>query len=929
MVRESEIKKEVSCKPLPMIIDAATKKNIEISKILDGIPYELLYLFNKRERIEWWVLCKLISNIRQHFTFKEFVQLGKDFVEKEFYIEGYIFFSMLYSANKFSNVFKKLILKGGTSIIRPIYSCINNQVSFIGKNKARLQVDLFPGYSHCPEMFYMSVGVLEKLGSRTAKKGFKVDFTITSTGGIYVVSWNEAGFTFKLKSWLRWLFNIRKAFIDLTESHDELLNNYNKLEESKKQLQKQATQLTTAYNITKSIRQSYDINKTLHTITSALVNDAGLTSARLKLFKDIEGNAFEQEAFNGITDINVNPIQHSIIIDNKKIGELILIPQINTDISELDELLNYLLPLINISIHDSLVLRTITDYKNNLETKVDERTAELKKAQDRLSEIIQLQNRFFTNISHEFRTPLTLILGPSKQILEQTENNKVKDEIKLIYRNAKKLNMLANQLLDISRIEAGRMKLRTTEQNIVPLIKRIVFSFQSFAERKRISLKFNPEREEFTLYIDEDKIDKILSNILSNALKFTKKGGSINVKTCVTGNNVEISVSDNGIGIPKDQLDKIFDRFYQVDNKLSKEYEGTGVGLSLTKELVELHKGKVFVESEEGKGSTFIITLPTGKEHLLPDEIVKKISDEENESEEKAKSNSLFTDSVVELTQNEDISSFVPYFNNQKSNIELIERIDKPLLLIIEDNSDVRKYISDILVDLYRIAEASNGEEGLYKSFEEIPDLIISDIMMPKMDGIKLCRSLKSDARTSHIPLILLTAKTTLDDKVEGLQTGADDYIVKPFESEELKARIKNLLEQRRRIHEHFQKFEIIIDKEKITSIDQKFLQQTLALINEHLSDSNFSVEELAENLAVSRSLLHKKLVVLLGEPPREVIKRIRLNKAAKLIEQKSGNISEIALEVGFNNPSYFAECFQKQFGFNPSQYHNDTINKI
>jgi len=569
-----------------------------------------------------------------------------------------------------------------------------------------------------------------------------------------------------------------------------------------------------------------------------------------------------------------------------------------------------------------LVLRTITDYKNNLEIKVDERTFELKKAQDKLSEIIQAQNRFFTNISHEFRTPLTLILGPSKQILEQTKNNNVKDKVMLIYSNAKKLNLLANQLLDISRIEAGRMKLRTAEQNILPIIKRIVYSFQSFAERKHISLNFHSEDEEIIVYIDEDKIDKILSNILSNAFKFTPQGGCVTVKVYTKDNDFEVSISDNGIGIPKDRLDKIFDRFYQVDNKLSKEYEGTGVGLSLTKELIELHKGKIFVESEEGKGSSFRIMLPLGKEHLRNDEIFKKISYEEDETEEKNKFKPPISDSTLEYMLDDSLN-----INNQKSNIELIGKTDRPLLLIIEDNSDVRKYIIEILGDYYRIAEASNGEEGLYKSFEIIPDLIISDIMMPKMDGIKLCQSLKSDSRTSHIPLILLTAKATLNDKVEGLQTGADDYIMKPFEAKELKARIKNLIEQSKRIHEHFQKFEIIIDKEKITSLDQKFLQKTFALINEHLSDSNFSVEELAENLAVHRSLLHKKLVALLGEPPREVIKRIRLNKATKLIEQKSGNISEIAFEVGFNNPSYFAECFQKQFGFSPSQYHNDTIN--
>ena len=458
------------------------------------------------------------------------------------------------------------------------------------------------------------------------------------------------------------------------------------------------------------------------------------------------------------------------------------------------------------------------------------------------------------------------------------------------------------------------MKLKTSEQNLVPLIKRIIYSFQSFAERKNILLGFSSEQEELFLYVDEDKIDKILSNLLSNAIKFTPNGGYVNVKVLANGNHVEISVSDNGIGIPKEQIDKIFDRFYQVDNKLSKEYEGTGIGLSLTKELIELHKGKVLVDSQEGKGSIFRVILPVEKDHLLPEEIVKEVLKEGSGVNKENKF-------ILISPESDSIS-------NLNNNIEVaVENSVQPLLLIVEDNSDVRKYIGDILRDDYRIVEASNGEEGLYRSFKEIPDLIISDIMMPKMDGIKFCQFLKSDSRTSHIALILLTAKATLDDKVEGLQTGADDYIMKPFEAAELKARIKNLLEQRKRIHEHFQKFEIIVDKDKITSLDQKFLQQTLTLINERLADSSFSVEELAEEMAVSRSLLHKKLVVLLGEPPREVIRRIRLNKAAKLIEQKAGNISEIALEVGFSNPSYFAECFQKQFGFSPSQYHNNLLN--
>jgi YesN/AraC family two-component response regulator len=342
--------------------------------------------------------------------------------------------------------------------------------------------------------------------------------------------------------------------------------------------------------------------------------------------------------------------------------------------------------------------------------------------------------------------------------------------------------------------------------------------------------------------------------------------------------------------------------------------EGTGIGLSLTKELVELHKGKIFVESEEGKGSTFKIFLPMDKECYLPEEIVvQRTSDEEeaaheNLSKEKNKlipfKGSGINHGITEL------------------GIETIEKGDNPLLLIVEDNLDVRKYIVEILGDVYKIVEACDGEDGLTKSFEEIPDLIISDIMMPKTDGIRLCKALKADSRTSHIPLILLTAKTTLKEKIEGLEIGADDYIMKPFEAQELQARIKNLLDQRKRIHEHFQNYGLLeIDEKHIGSANQKFLQKVTETINEHIPDSAFSIDMLADILAVSRSLLHKKLNALVGEPPGELIKRFRLNKAAKLIECKTGNITEIAFEVGFNDPSYFTACFRKQFGVSPSQY--------
>ena len=928
----SNIKKEVSCKTLATVFNAAKERGIDLNKLIEGVPYDLPYLLNNHERIEWNYWAKIYSNSRAYFTPQEFEKMGRDYVKNGSYIEGILAAFILFSSNKLSKTLSKHFFRLGDSD----FQCFHHQVEFPYSNRIIVKVFLDDEYEFCPEFFFIAKGVWEQFGIMIGHREFKIDISWIHQGAILDVSWKKEGILFKLKKRGRWLFNIRKAFLDLTDSHEELLNQYNKLEESKQLLQKQTKQLKTANDITKSIRQSRDITKTISAITETFVNDAEFYFAEIKIFKDLDGNKFEIEANAGTNEKNSNTVNQPIIINNEKIGELIIHPILGMDQLECDELLNYLIPIINISIHDSLVLRTVTDYKNNLEAKVEIRTAELKKVQEKLSKTIHLledsqqaQNRFFTNISHEFRTPLTLILGPVNQILEQSQNDKVKEEAKLIHRSAKKLNRLANQLLDISRIESGKMKLETIEQNIVPVIREIVSFFQSFAEKKNIKLKFTSDKEKIFLYLDKDKFDKILSNIFSNAIKFTPSDGSVKVEVNLlsppseglgvgqnrlNSNYVEISITDTGIGIPNEQLNKIFDRFYQVDNRLSKEYEGTGVGLSLTKELIELHKGKIFVESEEGKGSIFKILLPLGKEHLSPEEMCEEEFNSEYQNgieNEYIQQNKV--DSILELKKSKDVF-----------NLDFINSVDRPSLLIVDDNSDVRKYINNILNNHYNISEAADGEEGFTKSLEQIPDLIISDIMMPKIDGIHLCQSLKSDSRTSHIPIILLTAKATIKDKIEGLETGADSYIMKPFEAEELKSRIKNLLEQRKRLHKHFQDYGIFeLDEMRVMPNDKKFIQNALLIINEHISNSSFSVEEFAEGMNISRSLLHKKLSALIGEPPGEFIKRIRLNKAAKLIELKSGNVTEIAFEVGFNDPSYFAACFKKQFGLSPSQYQN------
>jgi signal transduction histidine kinase/DNA-binding NarL/FixJ family response regulator len=527
----------------------------------------------------------------------------------------------------------------------------------------------------------------------------------------------------------------------------------------------------------------------------------------------------------------------------------------------------------------------------------------------KLQELDRLKANFFTNLSHEFRTPLTLILGPAEKISSQTSSNVIKDS-EVIKRNSQRLLQLVNQLLDLSRLEAGKMKLEVSEQNIIQLLKGSFLSFASLAERKKITFKLNTTEENLDVYIDEDKVEKVINNLLSNAFKFTQEGGIIELKVSKDEEYVNISIQDTGVGIPKEKISKIFDRFYQVDGTHKREYEGTGIGLALSKELIELHKGKIGVESVEGKGTTITISIPLGKKHFKTEEIRKYVRVEKTD-----------TDLIPE-------SMLFEETKYEKFNANAIIETKKLLMLLVEDNSDVRSYIRENMENEYTILEAVNGEEGLKKSIEHIPDLIVSDIMMPKMDGFELCEKLKTDERTSHIPVILLTAKATSKDKITGYETGADDYIMKPFDVKELRVRVKNLIEQRKKLREHFLQEGIFsLDSKDITSIDRKFFERAIKIINEHLSDLSFGVESFASELSIGRTTLYKKLIAIVGEPPGDFIKRIRLSKANELIKIKSGNISEIALEVGFNNPAYFSECFKKQFGVTPSKYQSTFTN--
>ena len=528
---------------------------------------------------------------------------------------------------------------------------------------------------------------------------------------------------------------------------------------------------------------------------------------------------------------------------------------------------------------------------------------------DKLLELDQMKSRFFANISHEIRTPLTLILGPLEQLVSEATKEKWKNQLKIMSRNARNLLGLINQLLDFSKLESGKMTLKAKELNIVPLLKGMVYSFDSLAKRKQITLAFTSEKEVIRVYIDTEKLEKIMANLLSNAFKFTADGGKIAVQLSYVQQGkkiIEIRVTDTGIGIAPEHLNHIFDRYYRVDDK--NEKTGTGIGLALTKELVELHYGQISVQSEPGKGTTFIIHLPRGKEYLKADEI-----DTEKET----------TLPSLESVQ-EQIESTIE--EAEKAPDDRIESTEKkkelPVLLIVEDTEDVRNYLRGFLAPHYKLEEAPDGKEGMEKAIESLPDLVISDVMMPKMDGFQLCEKLKTDERTSHIPVILLTARAAEASKLEGLETGADDYLVKPFSAKELTIRIKNLIDQRQKLRERFTRDITLSPKDiSVTSADERFLNRAIEIIENNMSDPDFDVDVFGKEIAFSHSQLRRKLKALTSQSPVEFIRTLRLKRAASLLEQAYGNVAEISYEVGFNNPSYFAECFRKQFGKSPSEY--------
>jgi signal transduction histidine kinase/DNA-binding response OmpR family regulator len=562
---------------------------------------------------------------------------------------------------------------------------------------------------------------------------------------------------------------------------------------------------------------------------------------------------------------------------------------------------------------------------------IEEKNKQLQEQSEKLKEVDKMKSRFFANISHEFRTPLTLILGPLEQMLAQTHPGSVKEQkkkLKLMIRNSKRLLNLINQLLDLSKFESRKMKLKTCRQNIIPFLRGILAAFETLADQTELDLQFHTEEKNITLYFDPEKLEKVFANLLSNAIKFTPGGGRITVSvtknTAAEDNfpagSVDIVVRDTGSGIPESQKAHIFEHFYQVDVLHSHEHrhKGSGIGLALTKESVSLHHGEIHVRDKEGpdSGTEFIVRLPMGKDHLEPDEIME---DSESPFEPSGPAEIPAFDEV-ELEKEEDTGEEESI---EDKDIEP-ETPEKNIVLVVEDNADVRTYIRGALEPLYTVEEAADGLEGIKKAKEIIPDLIISDIIMPEADGYELCRVLKKDLDTSHIPVILLTAKASDENVLKGLETGADEYIIKPFNTKILCARIKNMVDLRRQL-------QMKLDREmklqpveiSVSTIDEKFIKNLQDVIEKNLSDPDFNVENLRKKLSMSQPTLYRKIFALSGKSPTDFIMSYRLKRAAQLLKSGFGSITEVAFEVGFTHRTYFTKCFKKKFNQLPSEYQN------
>lgn len=540
---------------------------------------------------------------------------------------------------------------------------------------------------------------------------------------------------------------------------------------------------------------------------------------------------------------------------------------------------------------------------------------------DMEQQLANIKLRFFTDISHELRTPLTLISSPITEVLENEPlSPSAREHLTLVYQNTERMLRLMNQILDFRKIQNQKMKVLIEETDLIPLIRKVMNSFKLIAEEKHINYQLDTPTTSLYGWVDRDKFEKIFFNLLSNAFKYTPEGKSITVKIALEEKKIHIEVADEGIGIEAEKQASLFQRFETLvrHNIL---HPSSGIGLSLVKEMVEMHHGSIEVISQPNVGSRFIVTLPLQRKAFEEDVQVEFILNDSQSSTPHP------TDSMKapeELAVKVDIES-----NAEKSADTSPDRIS---ILVVEDNEELKGFLRNILSEHYTVITASNGEEGLQHAINDIPDLIISDVMMPVMDGLEMIRQIKENTNICHIPIIVLSSKASLDDRIAGLEQGIDDYITKPFSSTYLKTRIASLLRQRKSLQEIYMNklmdgkdtsapVTLAPSQPQITPYDEQFMQKVMEFMEEQMDNAELTIDEFAEHLMLSRTIFYRKLKSIIGLTPVDFIREIRIKRAVQLIDSGEYNFSQVAYMTGFNDPKYFSKCFKKVIGITPSEY--------
>jgi len=515
------------------------------------------------------------------------------------------------------------------------------------------------------------------------------------------------------------------------------------------------------------------------------------------------------------------------------------------------------------------------------------------------TELDAMKTSFFTSISHEFRTPLTLIMGPLEKLRDFPKQKNIKPQIEMVLRNASRMQNLITQLLDLAKIQSSKVQLEVSKHDFAKHIRTISSAHESLADSKGVGFKINIPEVEIPLFYDREMMNKIANNLLSNAFKYCTNNGDVILSVLQNDKTVELKVENSGVPISPGDQERIFDHFQRID-AADEQVEGSGVGLSLVKNLMDLHNGKINIRSEPGENICFTASFKLGKDHFKVGDILVESDSQVNDEIEPLQAIQATVEKITDSTTDKDQSQ----------------------ILIVEDNEDMRQFISEELEDSYTICTAVNGRLGLEAAREGVPDLIISDVMMPEMDGFTFLEKSRQDPLLCHIPIIMLTALSTDEAKFKGLETGADDYLLKPFNTRELRIRVANLIRQRERLRERFSLDQAQDLKEvTVSSMDEKFLRDIMDSIETNMADESFGVNQLSEQVFMSRSQLFRKLSALTNLSPADFIRIQRLKRAASLLEQHSGNVTEVAYMVGYQNPANFATNFKKQFGVSPSKY--------